>query len=68
MGKDVEIVSETKRIRPAKSEVRRLMADASKAAKLLKWNPAISLEEGLKRTIEQIKLKEEIYKTKIYNV
>ncbi len=68
MGKKIKIVSDSERIRPIQSEVGRLLADVSKARKLLKWEPAISLEEGLQRTIEQIKKEKERYKTKIYNV
>ena len=68
IGKNVKIVSRQERIRPSKSEVERLIADISKAKKLLQWAPAISLEEGLQKTIRWIKKEKERYKTKIYNV
>ena len=68
IGKNAKIISESTRVRPAKSEVERLVADTSKARRLLQWDPTISLEEGLQRTIEQIKKEKERYKTKIYNV
>lgn len=54
VGKDVKIMVDKKRIRPAKSEVRRLWADNSKAAKILNWKPKVSLDEGLRRTIQYI--------------
>ena len=43
------------RKRPVKSEVDRLVADNSKAKKLLKWSPGYDLEEGLKKTLEWYK-------------
>jgi len=49
---DIKILIDEKRIRPKKSEVGRLWADNSKAKKLLGWKPNISLDDGLKRTIE----------------
>lgn len=49
-------VEEESRIRPEKSEVRRLVSDNSKARKLLSWAPELSgeagLREGLSRTID----------------
>jgi len=68
IGKDVEIISDPKRIRPQDSEVERLLADNSKAEELIGWKPMVSLDEGLKRTIEWIKDNLERYKTYIYNV
>lgn len=49
MQKDVKIVSEEKRMRPAGSEVERLCADNSKAQRLLGWTPAYGDISGLKR-------------------
>ena len=43
---------EKSRLRPAKSEVERLLADNSKAEKLLNWVPKLTLDEGLKTTID----------------
>jgi len=40
------------RQRPPESEVERLVADWSKAERLLGWRPAVELEEGLLRKIE----------------
>ena len=33
----------------------KLYADITKAKKLLNWQPKISLEEGLKKTIDEIR-------------
>ena len=68
LGKDIKIVADKSRIRPKKSEVGRLLADNRKAKKLLGWTPKVSLEEGLKKTIEWIKDNQDYYKTDIYNV
>lgn len=54
MNKDLEIATDELRLRPQKSEVMRLLADASKAERLLGWTPRIGLEEGLERTIDWI--------------
>ena len=68
MGVSIMIEEDTKRKRPIKSEVDRLMADNSKAKKLLKWAPEHSLEKGLKKTIEWFKENNTKYKSDIYNV
>ena len=51
MGKPLQIEHEVERLRPARSEIQRVVADISKARKLLGWEPKISLDEGLRRTI-----------------
>ncbi len=49
MGKKVGITTDKKRFRPY--DVQKLICDNRKAKKLLKWEPEISIEEGLTRTI-----------------
>jgi NAD dependent epimerase/dehydratase len=68
LGKECEIVHDEKRVRPEASEVMVLMADASKAKKVLGWEPRTSLEEGLQATIEYIRANLEKYKPDIYNI
>jgi len=55
VGKDVRLVQDERRLRPQKSEVLRLCADISKAERLLGYRPAVSFEEGIRRTIEWIR-------------
>ena len=55
VGRDVPVVCENNRMRPEGSEVDRLCADASKAAKLLGWTPAHTLDEGLNQTIDWVR-------------
>lgn len=51
-GKRIVIEQEEERVRPQGSEVDRLLADNALARELLGWTPAVSLEQGLKATIE----------------
>lgn len=68
LNKNVKIVGDKQRVRPAKSEVNRLLADITRAKELLGWQPQTSLEDGLKQTIEYIKSNLDKYKTDIYNI
>ena len=67
VGKNVEIITDTSRVRPLDSEVERLWCDNTKAAKLLKWSPKISLEDGLEKTIEWILRNISLYKPELYS-
>jgi NAD dependent epimerase/dehydratase len=55
MGVDVELRQSAQRLRPATSEVLRLQADARKLRESTGWIPSVTLEDGLKRTIEWIR-------------
>jgi dTDP-glucose 4,6-dehydratase len=55
-------------LRPAQSEVRRLLADNGKAKKLLDWSPRVSLDEGLSRTIQWISEHLDLYRPGEYQV
>ncbi len=52
MGKDVRYVVDPARLRPSKSEVRRLCGDNTVITTLTSWRPQVTIEEGLRRTIE----------------
>ena len=50
-GSKATVVSDDERLRPAGSEVERLMSDNSRARALTRWEPAVSLRDGLARTV-----------------
>lgn len=52
MKATVTVVSKTERMRPDKSEVERLLADASKAKKMTGWTPRFAGRDGLRRGLE----------------
>ena len=68
IGNEIKISSDDMRLRPTKSEVRRLLADISLAKSLLGWKPKISLTEGLKLTIDWIEVNLSKFKIGEYKV
>lgn len=74
MNIDIEILTDEERLRPDKSEVKRLFADNKKARKLLGWQPTYEgvegFERGLIETIEWFTRRSNLldYKSKIYNL
>jgi len=49
MNADIETVTDAKRVRPEKSEVCRLYADTSKAARLFGWKPEFGGKDGFRK-------------------
>lgn len=68
VGRPASIGSEEERTRPAGSEVERLVAANDRARDLLGWEPAVSLEDGLQRTVAWLKKHMERYRPDVYNV
>lgn len=68
VGRDVPIVQDAVRVRPASSEVGTLIADGTRAKRLLGWEPKISLDEGLARTVDFIRANPGMYKVDRYAV
>lgn len=70
MDADVKWVTDPQRLRPAGSEVFRLLGDNSLITSMTDWHPHYTLEEGLRKTIgwftDLSNLKK--YKSGIYNV
>ena len=66
MDKPIRIEGEDARVRPEGSEVERLLADNRLAHELLGWQPRVTLEEGLHRTIEWIRQHPERYRPGVY--
>ena len=69
MGAEVSWVKDPDRLRPAKSEVFRLLGDNKRITQLTDWRPEVSLREGLEKTIRWICSDNNIhhYKPSIYN-
>jgi dTDP-glucose 4,6-dehydratase len=55
IGRKQEIEVESERTRPANSEVERLVANAALARETIGWEPKVSLEDGLRRTIDFVR-------------
>jgi NAD dependent epimerase/dehydratase len=68
VGRDVPIVQSSARFRPEHSEVGALIADATRAKELLGWEPRVSLDQGLARTVEFIRKHPELYDVSRYAV
>ncbi len=51
VGKPLQIEQDPTRLRPAKSEVLRLLSDNSLAKRRLNWQPRVSLRQGLEETV-----------------
>ena len=67
-GNELEVESEAERLRPAGSEVERLLSNNAKAKEILGWSPEVSLEEGLRRTIDWIAENRHRFRTGTYVV
>jgi len=65
-----EVIEDSRRLRPANSEVERLLGSNQQLTSLTNWKANYSLEEGLQETIDWFKNKEnsKLYKADIYNV
>jgi len=55
VNKDIEISFDNQRKRPEKSEVNRLFCNNAKARQLIGWFPKVSLDHGLRDTIDWIR-------------
>ncbi|MGM9862318.1 MAG: NAD-dependent 4,6-dehydratase LegB [Muribaculaceae bacterium] len=69
MGREVEYVVDPQRLRPGKSEVRRLCGDNSLITSLTSWRPQVDLRQGLEITARWFTDPANLsrYKTDIYN-
>ena len=62
MNIPIKINLDEKRIRPANSEVERLLSDNRKALSTMKWKPTIGLEEGINKTVKWMQENKNIYR------
>ncbi|KPK02231.1 MAG: NAD-dependent dehydratase [Nitrospira bacterium SG8_35_4] len=67
---EAEVISDSQRIRPGKSEVERLIGNNGKIRELTGWSPHYSLDSGLEETVAWFKQDENLkkYKAELYNV
>lgn len=65
---DKQIVHDAARDRPEKSEVMKLMSDNRKAARLMEWQPATSLDEGLLKAIDFVTAHRGLFSVESYTV
>ena len=68
MGVDRPIRLDPRRVRPAASEVMKLVSDNTKARRLLGWEPLVSLDDGLQRTIAFVSDNRGCYRPAVYAV
>ncbi len=55
LGRELRVETDRARLRPAASEVGRLLCDADAARTLFDWTPRVSLADGLAQTIDWIR-------------
>lgn len=65
---NAQIVCEEERLRPANSEVERLLGSNEKIMRLTDWKPKYTFEEGLAETVAFLRDNLSRYKTDIYNI
>jgi NAD dependent epimerase/dehydratase len=68
IGKPIPIIVESTRLRPKKSEVERLLSDNTLARQRLGWEPQVSLQEGLEKTIAWILEHLDLYRPNQYQI
>jgi dTDP-glucose 4,6-dehydratase len=66
MGTSARLVVDPARVRPAGSEVERLLAANALAKELTGWTPSVPLREGLQTTIEWIRAHTSAYRENVY--
>ena len=68
LGKKLPVQQDPARVRPAKSEVRKLISNNRKALDLMAWQPQVDFKEGLQATIAYIEAHLQEFKENIYAV
>lgn len=65
---EAKIVCEEERLRPEKSEVNRLLGDATKLRQMTGWKPAYTFEQGIAETIAWIRNHMDTFRTGVYSL
>jgi NAD dependent epimerase/dehydratase len=60
------VVQEQQRMRPEQSEVRKLVSDNALARELMNWTPKVSLDDGLRQTIDFVRDHSEMFRNDGY--
>jgi dTDP-glucose 4,6-dehydratase len=68
IGKPIQVESQTERMRPSGSEVERLLANNTLARNILGWEPKVTLEDGLQRTIDWAQQHLARYRHSVYSI
>jgi NAD dependent epimerase/dehydratase len=68
LGRKLKVISEAGRRRPKASEVERLFASNQYAKEHLRWQPEVSLMDGLEKTVRWFRGRTDIYKKDFYHV
>ena len=68
LGREFSIELDSARVRPEKSEVHRLLADTTKAKRLLGWQASVSVEDGIALTIDWMRRNLDLVRTDRYHV
>jgi len=68
LGKPLRVRESEERIRPTTSEVDRLVSENALAKSLTGWEPAVSLDDGIERTIDWVRAHPELYDPRSYRV
>ena len=68
IGKTPRVIVDPQRVRPDKSEVMKLWASNQKAKEMIGWEPRVSLDKGLRLTIEWISAHLDLYNLDHYTV
>jgi nucleoside-diphosphate-sugar epimerase len=68
VGRDLHVEHRPERMRPAGSEVDRLVAGAERLRKATGWSPQVPLAEGLRMTVEWVRVHSERYRTDEYAI
>jgi NAD dependent epimerase/dehydratase len=66
MGVDKPIVQEEQRLRPTRSEVMKLISDNTQAREIMGWSPKVSLDDGLRQTVDFVRRHRSLYQTDAY--
>jgi NAD dependent epimerase/dehydratase len=66
IGRQVKLAIETQRLRPQLSEVFRLLSNNALAKEILEWQPQVTLDQGLDRTIEWVRENLNLYRVGKY--